>query len=332
MSISIFLLSIALILGTLLLIFIIYSESQKVKLEKRFDAFSLRVAEENIVSFLDSFETRMNIILKKFSKILKRIPFLKRYAQVYEKYIVFEERNTKDGFQFIATKILIGLTFLLLSILISFIKTKQIQGLYVMMSFVVGFFVYDIFLGIQFHQKKQNIENDLVRAIMIMNNCFKSGKNIMQAIITVKNELDGPISDEFKKIYLDITYGLSLEIVFKRFYDRVKLEDVKYIASSLTLLNKTGGNIINVFESIEKNFYNKKRLQDELKSLTASSMFVYRVLVVLPLLFAFFIYFLNPTYFAPFFQSFIGICLFLFIVLLYFSYIFIIKKVLEVKM
>ena len=82
----------------------------------------------------------------------------------------------------------------------------------------------------------------------------------MQAIETVKNELEGPIALEFQKISLDISYGLSLDTVFNRFYNRVQVEDAKYIASSLTLLNKTGGNIVKVFSMIEKSFFDKKKL------------------------------------------------------------------------
>lgn len=153
----------------------------------------------------------------------------------------------------------------------------------------------------------------------------------MQAVEIVKEELEGPISDEFKKIYLDMTYGLSIEVVFDRFYNRVKLEDAKYITSSLALLNKTGGNIVRVFGSIERSFFEKKKLKQEMKSLTSASIFVFRTLCILPFLFITVIYLLNPTYFAPLFESTLGFFFLGFTVLLYGLYIFVIKKVLEVR-
>ena len=153
----------------------------------------------------------------------------------------------------------------------------------------------------------------------------------MQAIATVKKELDGPIADEFKKIHLDITYGLSLEVVFNRFYERVKLEEAKYIASALTLLNKTGGNIVRVFSSIEKSIFDKKKLNNELQSLTATSIFVFRILVALPFVFSLIIFILNPTYFTPLFTTGLGILLFLLILLLFILFVLTIKKVLKVK-
>ena len=188
-----------------------------------------------------------------------------------------------------------------------------------------------IFLNFKYLQKRKQIEEDLLKAIIIMNHCFKSGRNIMQAIEIVKNELNGPIRDEFQKIHMDMTYGLSIDVVFQRFYERVKLEDAKYITSTLTLLNKTGGNIVNVFSSIEKSIFNKKKLQNEMKSLTASSIFVFRILVLLPILFVAGILLMYQNYFAPFFKTPYGFLLLLFIIMLYLFYIFTIKKVLKVK-
>ena len=131
---------------------------------------------------------------------------------------------------------------------------------------------------------------------------------------------------------MDITYGLSLEVVFKRFYERVKLEDAKYITTSLTLLNKTGGDIVKVFSRLEKSILDKKNLKNELASLTSSSRFVFRFLVFLPFVFVFIIFALSPTYFTPLFTSFLGIIVLLFICILYILYIVVIRKVLEVKL
>ena len=208
----------------------------------------------------------------------------------------------------------------------------DVDVMILLLIMIIAFFLPDIYLHITFNRKRKRIEDDLLKAIIIMNNAFGSGKNIMQAIEIVKTELDGPIQDEFEKIYLDITYGLSLEVVFKRFYERVRLEDAKYIASSLTLLSKTGGDIIQVFSRLEKTILDKKNLRNELASLTSSSRFVFRFLVILPFIFVLIIFVLNPTYFTPLFSSFLGIMVLIFICILYLLYILVIRKILEVKL
>ena len=257
--------------------------------------------------------------------------FLKKYATKYEKHIKYEDKDSISGMDYIAIKFLVGLAFVLFNILTFMFQVLEISLAIIFITFFIGFFLPDIFIQIEYQKKRRRIEDDLLKAIIIMNNSFKSGRNIMQAVEIVKNELDGPISDEFKKIYLDMTYGLSIEVVFDRFYNRVKLDDAKYITSSLTLLNRTGGNIVKVFGTIERSFFDKKKLKQEMQSLTSASIFVFRILCFLPLVFILAIYILNPDYFAPIFMTGLGRMILVLIILLYALYILVIKKVLKVK-
>lgn len=153
----------------------------------------------------------------------------------------------------------------------------------------------------------------------------------MQAVEIVYKELDGPISEEFKKMYIDLTYGLELDVVFDRLSSRIKLDETKYMASSLVILNKTGGNIVKVFSSIERSFFERKKLNDELKSVTALSSFVFKILVAIPFIIFIMIYILNPSYFAPLVTTIIGKILLIIILLIYVLYIVIVRRLIRIR-
>ncbi len=305
--------------------------SRALKYEKRLARFAVSGVEEKEVAILDKLGYYIGLLNRRLTKVLKKSVVLNKYGERYNKYISYENRNKKTGLDYVSGKFLLSLlviALLLISVLFNKIKFDLMVFLIV---FLVSFFIPDIFLSIEYKKKRKKVEEDLLKAIIIMNNAFQSGRNIMQAILVVKNELDGPIQDEFKKIYLDMTYGLSLEVVFNRFYERVKLEEAKYITSSLSLLNKTGGDIVKVFSLIERTFLDKKNLKNELLSLTSSSQFVFKLLLFLPLVFILVIFVLNPSYFAPLFTSFLGIIILILTSLLYILYILVVKKVLEVE-
>ncbi len=315
----------------LIAIFYLIKQQRLNRYEKRIEAFSLFSNRDKKKSFFDSFYSLIRTIIKSFENLLLKTNLTPNLAKKYEKHINFEERNIKTGYYFISIKILSATFISILSMItMMFQYTKFNMSLFILVL-AIGFFSPDIILNLEFKKKRKQIEEDLLKAIIIMNNAFKSGSNITQAVGIVKDELDGPISDEFKKIYIDINYGLGLDIVFQRFYERVKLEEVKYITSSLTLLNKTGGNIVNVFTLIEKTFFDKKKLRNELNSLTASSLFIFRLLLAMPFFLFAIIFMVNPTYFNPFFNSTIGVLILVIIILLYLIYIFVIKKLLKVK-
>ena len=306
--------------------------SKSLSLEKRLADFAITAVGDDEVSFFDQFIRFGWKLIRKLSHLFKKSAVLRKYAEKYEKYIPFEDRKRKSGIDYVTIKFLFSLAIFLLSVITFIIYYHEFDGMILLCVILISFFLPDLYLHVNFLRKRKRIEEDLFKAIIIMNNAFNSGRNIMQAIEIVKTELDGPIQDEFEKIYLDITYGLSLDVVFHRFYERVKIEDAKYITTSLTLLNKTGGDITRMFSMLEKSILDKKNLRNELASLTASSRFVFRFLVFLPFIFVFIIFILNPTYFAPLVTTSIGLMVLGLIIILYALYIWIIKKVFAGKL
>ena len=318
------------LIGFCIVLFML-KQKRSLDLEKKFEQFALWSPKDYEESFLDMVGRFFWSKIKQISKGLEKSVFLKKYSKRYEKYLTLEELEKYSTMNFITIKFILGFLMVLLYAVSSAFELSRVEVPIVFLMFIFGFFILDMFLYVDYKAKRKRIEEDLLQAIMIMNNNFKSGRNIMQAVEIVANEIEGPISDEFKKIHMDMTYGLSLEVVFDRFYHRVKIEDANYITSSLTLLNKTGGNIVKVFDTIETNFFNKKRIKEEMKSLTASSIFAFRMLCLLPFIFVIVIFALNPGYFNPLFTTNVGRVLLGLIILLYGLYIMIIKKVLEVK-
>ena len=299
--------------------------------EKKFSNFSLLSINDREVSLYEKVATLFFKIVYKISKIISVSKVIEKHSKKFDNDSKVDGR-IRNGLDYISIKIVFGIFLSICAFFTIVIKKYNLDFMKLIIFFIIGYFLPNAIIVYKRKKNKKRVEDDLLKAIIIMNNSFKSGRNIMQAIETVKNELSGPIAEEFKKISLDISYGLSLDTVFNRFYNRVKIEDAKYIASSLTLLNKTGGNIIKVFTMIEDSFFDKKKLKSELDSLTASSVFVFRVLVFLPIIFVSLISILNKDYFKPLFTSVLGITLLFVIIFLYVIYIVIIKKLLKVEM
>ena len=233
---------------------------------------------------------------------------------------------------YVTAKIICSLILAILVILTDAFQHTSLEFIKLLTALLIGFFIPDIILLVRKLLVKKSLEADLLKAVTIMNNSFKSGRSIMQTIEIVKDELeDGALKKEFNQMVIDLNYGLTLEEVFKRLEERVKLSELKYISTSLSILNKTGGNIVKVFSSIEKTFFNNRKLDEELKNLTASSKFLYRVLTLIPIVFAMIIYLLDSTYFNPLFTNMFGYIILGLIVVMYIVYIIIVKKVINIK-
>ncbi len=327
----VFILELVLIYLTALVFYYLLLLRRKIKITERLNPFSV-YKEQRETKFFDDFFSVYDKFIKVISKFLYKIKIFNNYSLKYQKYIKKEENTNIDKMDFVSKKVLLMIVFILILVIFNMVKYQSITIFQVIITGLIGFYALDIFLLSEAKLLKKEQENDLLKAITIMNNSFKSGHSIMQAIKLVSTELDSPLGLEFKKMYVDLTYGLSLEVVFKRFESRVKLDDVKYITTSLTILNETGGDIVKVFESVEKTFFNNRKLDDELKNLTAASKLLYYVLLFIPIVFVLFIYLLDSTYFNPLFTGGLGYLIIALILLLYISYIVVIKKIMKVGM
>ena len=308
----------------------LFQTKKSIAYEKRLGIYGINSVKDNELSFFDQVHLFFYGLIKSISKFLEKSKVLKRKAKKFIKYISYEKKDEYEPLDLISIKYLIMLTTLVISIIFSLVKSGNLNYLMIISS-LLTYYLLDLILNLDFSRKRNLVEEDLLKAIMIMNNSFKTGRNVVQAITTVTTELNGPIADEFKKILVDIKYGLSYDSAFKRFYQRIKLDDAKYIATSLILVNKTGGSITNVFKNIEYTIMNRKKLEEELLSLTSAARMMYKVLIVLPILMVLVILILNNNYFTPFFQSPIGILLFIFTFVLFITYIIIVRKILRVK-
>lgn len=305
---------------------------RSIRLEKRISKYSVQGLRNHSISAIEKVTIFCQKQNQNLAKLLSKSLFLKKYSQRYEKYIPLYHPFYQSGIDAIATKLISGILFILVAIFAMAIQSYVFASYELFIPFLFGFFLPNVLFFSKYKIYRNTLENDLLQAIIIMNNAFKSGRSIRQAIDLVTRELQGPMAEEFKKMLLELDFGLSIEETFRRFSNRIQLEEVAYLTASLSILNRTGGNIIEVFSSIEKSLFNKKKLKLELASLTGSSKIIVYVLFIVPPMFIVFISFINPDYFAPLYTTPIGLILCGIMLIIYICYIFVVKNIMKVRM
>lgn len=317
------------IIGIILVVlFVILSYYRSIVLENRISKFSISPKAKKATIFERIIKVVTGLI-EPFADMLAKSTILENYSERYERYqVAFHE---KSAMMIVAKKFITSILFFAISLIVITLKLEMMTFLEMILSLLIGFYIVDFIYLFKYHFYRKNVENDLLQAIIVMKNAFKSGNSLAQTIDIVAEELEGDIALEFKRMKFELSMGLSLEEVFERFADRLDLPEVAYLTSSLIILNQTGGNIVKVFSSIEKTLMNKKKIRLELRALTGSARIVTSVLTVLPLAFAGIISLISPNYFAPFFDSGLGLLLFILIVAIYLLYISLVRKIMKVR-
>ena len=321
---------ILLTLFSVLSYFIKYNKG--LSIEKRIARYSVKLIKDYSRSFFGSIIRFTDNIIYRISKFLDKSIIAKRSSKRYNKYVKAFGKDGDTGLTIIAQKVVMSIIFTLTAILSKTIRLQVLSMYELFIPILVGYYFLDIIYESKYRSYRKKIENDFLQAIIVMNNAFKSGRSIYQAVELVLTELKGPISQEFKKIALEISYGLDIEVAFKRFAERIEIEEVAYLTASLSITNKTGGNIIRVFDSIEKTLFNRKKLKLELKSLTSSSKLIMYVLMLVPVFFITIISILNSSYFLPLFSTPLGYALIVIMIIIYITYIILVRRIIRVRM
>ncbi len=317
----------AIFIGSLIILFILDRINEQ---EKRFSKFTVLTIKDESVPLFDKLIIYFNKFISSVSNCLVKIKIFNKYSKKYEKY----SNNPKvkqDLMDYISLKVIFAFIGFISFLLYVLINNLKIEAIYLLFSILVAFFTPDIIYMIKSYIWKKKVEKDLFKAILILNNSFKAGLNIMQAIHRVYKELDGEVSREFELVYRDINFGLSMDIVFNRFAERLNSKDAKYIATSLIIASRTGGNLVTVFDFATKNSFVRKNLDNELKAVISSAVFIYRFLIIIPVALFFIIFILNPTYFNPLFNTDIGLFVLFIIMTLYGLYVYIVRRFLKVE-
>ena len=318
-----------LVIIVIIIVDLLIKLNKAINVERRISRYSINSIMDYDNNLGDTLRNKYNRFVKRFRKIFKKNGVFDRQASKYNKYIM--AGDVVNVMDFIIIKLIMGICFVGLVIVSLAIQGSVISFLGMIISFIFGYYIYDIYLYITNKRRKRKIKNDMLRAVILLNNAFKAGKSTMQAVEIASCELPEPISIEFKKIYQDLSYGISSDVAFSRFARRVNLEEARYISSSLIILNKTGGNIVAVFSAIERTLFEKKKLEEDLKNSTQASNLVVKVLMGVPVVFILIIYVLSPDYFEPLFSSPLGYMIIFIVFLMFLVYMYLLKKIMKVK-
>lgn len=141
------------------------------------------------------------------------------------------------------------------------------------------------------------IEQQLPEALEMMIISLRAGQSLEQTVALNARELPSPIADEFAQISEEVRLGISMDEAMKSMSSRLpNARTIRSFVVSVLVLRQTGGNLIEVLESIIETMRLQARYEHKLKSMTAESRSNARTLGALPPMFVIISMLINPDY------------------------------------
>jgi tight adherence protein B len=147
----------------------------------------------------------------------------------------------------------------------------------------------------------------------------------------VGDEMSDPIGAEFSITFQEINLGLDFMEALKNLSERVDCQDLKFFIISIVLQRETGGNLVETLGNIAYLIRERFKLQGRVRALAAQGKLSAVVLIALPFVLALVFYITNPEYIRVLTADPTGRILVLIALLLMGMGIFVMRKIIDIK-
>jgi tight adherence protein B len=179
--------------------------------------------------------------------------------------------------------------YILLLFLLAFINT-YVLGLYFLMGFLFAYMIVAIgsrfYLNSRQNKRTESFNAQLPEICRMMSNGIKAGQTIPQTIEMIGRDVKEPSQMEFRNIDYQLKLGDSLEYVMSEFKERVKSNDINIFVSTILIQQRVGGNLAEVLSNMAETLEERRRVDKEIKTITAESRSIAYILVFMPFLMA----------------------------------------------
>jgi tight adherence protein B len=195
----------------------------------------------------------------------------------------------------------------------------------------VGFIVPDLIIESKKSRRMAKISSQLPEALGIISNGLRAGFSFTQAMGVVISEISGPICEEFSKVLRENSLGKPLEEALTNMSDRTDDEDLDMFVTALIIQRQVGGNLAEVLDTISDTIRERVRIKGEIKTLTAQGKMSGIIVSLLPFGLAIALSIINPGYLTVLFMTFIGKLMIAVGVILQLIGIFVLTRLVDIK-
>jgi tight adherence protein B len=147
----------------------------------------------------------------------------------------------------------------------------------------------------------QKFNDQLPDMLNLMVNGLRAGYSNMMAMEAVSKELPPPISDEFRRVVREMQLGITMEDALANLLRRIPSADLDLIITAMNIQREVGGNLAEILDIISYTIRERIRIKREIETLVAQVLYSGRILALMPIGLALFLYTFNPDYMGQFF-------------------------------
>lgn len=179
-----------------------------------------------------------------------------------------------------------------------------------MQSRLLGFLAFIVILPIPFFwvfwrraKRIDRFEELLPEAIDLTVNALRSGFSLEASLSLVAQEMPEPVGTEFAITYEEQNLGVDFVQALENMVRRMPSDDLRIMTTAISIQRRTGGNLAEILAMLARMIRERFLLRREIRIHTAQGRLSGLILVILPLVMALLVQFLNPEYLKVLFDD-----------------------------
>ncbi|CAN5269362.1 type II secretion system F family protein [soil metagenome] len=180
-------------------------------------------------------------------------------------------------------------------------------------------------------KRLEAFEESFPEAIDLLGRAIRAGHAFSTGLQMVAEESPEPIAGEFRRVFEEQKFGLSLEDSLMALADRIELLSMRILVTAVMIQREVGGNLAEILDKISHTIRERFTIERQIRVYTAQGRFTGYLLAGLPIIVGFLIFMLNSEYMTILFQRPIGRMMIAAALILQITGFFIIRKIINIE-
>ena len=225
-------------------------------------------------------------------------------------------------------------------------------GIYILVSAIYSLLFYDslipILISLVFikwffrfvkewliNRRKEKLLLEFKEWLFSINSSLTSGYALENAISESLLELE-TLFGKKSLIYVEVhimvqklKLNVPIDIILDNFATRSDLADIRNFSQVISLVKRSGGNMINVIKNASETIGEEISLKNQISTAVSSSRYELYIMAIFPLLIIKYIDFTQPGFFEPLYHNLFGITVMTVCLAIYFASLIVANKILR---
>lgn len=247
-----------------------------------------------------------------------------------ETFVQLENLIKRAHSQFTAGRLL-GLMLVLFLAVMAFGLSRQANLVLLLMLGVAIASLPLLWLSKKANKRAKAFGDKLPETLDYISRALRASHSLNMAISMVGKEFPDPIGTEFKTVADKISFGIPFKDAIAQLADGIQSRDLNFFVVSMLIQHETGGNLTELLDRLAKTMRARIKLRGKIRTLSSEGRASAWILGSLPFVLAVILWLANPGYISILWTTSQGQNLFLLGIVLLITGLFVLNRLVKIK-